>query len=146
MEKVSNDDIKWLLELLAREHLAEIQVSVGDTEVVVQAVATSGPAAAAWPGEGSACCHAAPAEPDNLERLLAPMAGIFYRTPSPESAPYVDVGDELQVGDTIGLIEAMKLYNEVTSHLHGRIAKFLTENEQHVQADQPLVLIERLSH
>ena len=71
------------------------------------------------------------------------MAGIFYRASSPDAPPYAEPGDEVHVGDTVGLIEAMKLYNEVTTHVHGRIVRFLVENEQHIEADQPLALIER---
>jgi acetyl-CoA carboxylase biotin carboxyl carrier protein len=148
MDQVSKDDIQWLLALLEEERLAEVAVREGDLGVTVKAVTSypinptsTRPASAATSSQ-----NAPPAVPDNLERLVAPMAGIFYRTPSPEGEPFVEVGDEVQVGDTIGLIEAMKLYNEVTTHLHGRIVQFLVENEGHVEADQPLALIERLSH
>lgn len=159
MDRISNEDLKWLLDLLQREGLSEIEVVAGDTEVCVRG-ASAVPVAAAGvpltyappvgsvvappPAAGGAAAPLA-SDPENCEPLLSPMAGIFYRASSPDSPPYADPGDEVRVGDTIGLIEAMKLYNEVTAHTHGRIVRFLVENEQHVEADQPLVLIERFS-
>ncbi len=151
MDRIRTDDLIWLLELLEREQLLEIEVSAGETRICVRApgAALATAAAPMLPVSVPAGQHPVQAadatgpDPENTERLLSPMAGIFYRAPSPDAAPYVEPGDEVHVGDTIGLIEAMKLYNEVTSHLHGRIVRFLVENEQHIEADQPLVLIER---
>lgn len=158
MERFGDEDLKWLLELLAQEGLLEIEVASGEAEVCVRATsgcpAAGTPAVVTGPGlppgasESPAAivtARAAVAEPANSERLLSPMAGIFYRASGPEVPHYAEPGDEVQVGDTIGLIEAMKLYNEVTAHVHGRIVRFLTDNEQHVDADQPLVLIECFS-
>lgn len=151
MENITNDDIKWLLELLETEGLSEIEVAVGDCEVIVKAagsaaVAAVGPVPAAVrlsPGE-TAAPVATLADPENTERLLAPMAGIFYRSSSPDNPPYAEEGDVVEPGDALGLIEAMKLYNEVTSHIRARVVRFLVENEQHIEADQPLVLLEHL--
>jgi acetyl-CoA carboxylase biotin carboxyl carrier protein len=146
MANIGNEDLKWLLELLETENLAEIEVSVGSDTIVLKSPSAQAPIAPAALGVASAipaAAAAAPAEPEVGERLLAPMSGIFYRASSPDNPPFVEPGDGVKVGDTIGLIEAMKLYNEVTSHLNGRVVKFLVENEQHIEADQPLVLIER---
>lgn len=155
MDRVSTEDLKWLLELLQTEGLLEIEVAAGETEVCVRAAtgaagvtlvpAMPSPAAPAAPGAAAPVSAPRAGDPENCEPLLSPMAGIFYRASSPDSPAYADPGDEVQVGDTIGLIEAMKLYNEVTAHTHGRIVRFLVENAQHVEADQPLVLIERFS-
>lgn len=144
MANISNDDLKWLLELLEQENLAEIEVKVGEDGLVLKSPAAHTPMAA-MPMMAGAAPQALPkaCEPEIGEQLLAPMAGIFYRAPSPETPPFVEPGDGVHVGDTIGLIEAMKLYNEVTSHLNGRIVKFMVENEEHVEADQVLVYIER---
>ena len=144
MANLSNDDLKWLLELLGQENLAEIEITVAGDSILVKSPSA---AAAALPmtfaGGAVGALVAPPVEPEIGERLLAPMAGIFYRAASPENPAFAEPGDGVHVGDTIGLIEAMKLYNEVTSHLNGRIVKFLVENEEHVEADQALVLIER---
>jgi acetyl-CoA carboxylase biotin carboxyl carrier protein len=147
MANIGNEDLKWLLELLESENLAEIEVSVGSDTIVLKSPSAQAPVAPAsfgMPVARPAAAAAAPvAEPEVGERLLSPMSGIFYRAAGPDSPPFVEPGDGVHVGDTVGLIEAMKLYNEVTSHLNGRIVKFLVENEQHIEADQPLVLIER---
>jgi acetyl-CoA carboxylase biotin carboxyl carrier protein len=145
MANISNDDLKWLLELLGQENLAEIEITVAGDSILVKSPYAAAPVAAmpmAMPGGALATPAQAP-EPEVGERLLAPMSGIFYRASSPDNPAFVEPGDGVKVGDTIGLIEAMKLYNEVTSHLNGRIVKFLVENEAHVEADQALVLIER---
>ncbi|MGE5532251.1 MAG: acetyl-CoA carboxylase biotin carboxyl carrier protein [Bacteroidota bacterium] len=147
MANIGNEDLKWLLELLESENLAEIEVSVGSDTIVLKSPSAQAPIASAALGAAlarpSAAAAATPAEPEVGERLLSPMSGIFYRAASPDTPAFAEPGDSVKVGDTIGLIEAMKLYNEVTSHLNGRIVKFLVENEQHIEADQPLVLIER---
>jgi acetyl-CoA carboxylase biotin carboxyl carrier protein len=148
MERFSDEDLKWLLELLAQEGLLEIEVASGEAEVCVRATSACPAAGAPAVVAASALVPSAPVaamEPTNSERLLSPMAGIFYRASGPEVPHYAEPGDEVHVGDTIGLIEAMKLYNEVTAHVHGRIVRFLADNEQHVDADQPLVLIECFS-
>jgi acetyl-CoA carboxylase biotin carboxyl carrier protein len=150
MDTISNDDLKWLLQLLESGQLAEIEVAIGEDRVLLKAAGVAAVAAGMAPVAASGVTvpgpvPAAPREPalpEGTETLRAPMAGIFYRKPSPEKDPYSEPGDEVQVGDTIGLIEAMKLYNEVTSHIHGRVLRFLAENEQPVEADAPLVHIE----
>lgn len=142
MDNITNDDLKWLLQLLEQENLAEIEVSVGDSTVVLKAASAQAIPIPMIKTTIPAGPSVAPL-PENVEKILAPMAGIFYRASSPEAPAYAEIGDEMQIGDTVALIEAMKLYNEVTSHIHGRIVGFLVENEAHVEADQPLVLIER---
>lgn len=145
MDNITNDDLMWLMRLLEDEQLAEIEVAIGDDRVVLKAaagpVATVAAPLAAAATASTPTATAAPL-PEGVEVLRSPMAGIFYRRPSPDKPPYVDPGDEVHVGDTIGLIEAMKLFSDVTSHLHGRIVKFIPDNGQHVEADAPLVLIE----
>lgn len=147
MDKITADDLKWLLDLLRREQLAEIEVGIGEDRVILKAAAPGRTPAPATVGDRGRTPSAQPAAaaaaaPESGEVLRSPMAGIFYRRPSPEAKHYVEPGDEVHIGDTIGLIEAMKLYNEVTSHVHGRVVRFLAEEERHVEADQPLVLIE----
>ncbi len=148
MDNITNDDLVWLMQLLQSEPLSEIEVGIGEDRLVLRSAAA--PAAPALvrapaPTDGLAASPAAPAPPavpEGVEVLRSPMAGIFYRRPSPDKPPFVEPGDEIQVSDTVGLIEAMKLFSEVTSHLHGRIVQFVPEDGQHVEADAPLVLIE----
>jgi acetyl-CoA carboxylase biotin carboxyl carrier protein len=70
------------------------------------------------------------------------MPGTFYRSPDPESDPYVEEGDKVSAGDTIGLIEVMKSFQEVKAEEEGKISKFLVENEEAVDAGQDLVELE----
>ena len=74
--------------------------------------------------------------------VKAQMPGTFYRRPDPESDPYVEEGDEVSAGDTIGLIEVMKNFNEIKVEEDGKISKFLVEDEEAVDAGQDLVELE----
>ena len=76
------------------------------------------------------------------QEICSPMVGTFYRSPSPDSAPFVQVGDEVEPGQTLCIIEAMKLMNEIEAEQRGRIAKVLAENGQPVEFGQPLFLLE----
>jgi oxaloacetate decarboxylase alpha subunit len=81
---------------------------------------------------------------DNSITIVAPMVGTFYRAPSPDAAPYVSVGDMVEVGQPLCIIEAMKLMNEIECEVKGRILHILAENAQPVEYGQPLFVIERL--
>ena len=99
------------------------------------AAAPAGPSAAPGPATAGA---AAPARPS----VKAPLTGIYYGAPSPGATPYVSVGDHVAVGQIIGLIEAMKLFNEIKSDLAGRVARMCAENGALVKARQPLIEVE----
>lgn len=73
------------------------------------------------------------------KQILSPLPGTFYRRPAPDKPPYKDAGDAVAVGDIIGLVEVMKTFYEVKADSAGTIAKFLADNEDAVQAGQPLV-------
>jgi len=81
-------------------------------------------------------------ESSNLITIKSPMIGTFYRSASPESPFFVNVGDEIKIGQTVCIIEAMKLFNEIESEVSGRIVKILVENSSPVEYDQPLFLVE----
>ena len=142
--------IDRLAALLERTDLTELEVQHGATGLVLRkpsAVATV--AAAAAPGVAPATDGAAgPAttDADAFARpsVKAPLSGIWYGSPAPGSAPYVTVGGELAVGQVIGLIEAMKLFNEIKSDLAGRVVKINAENGKLVRAKQPLIEVEPL--
>jgi acetyl-CoA carboxylase biotin carboxyl carrier protein len=74
--------------------------------------------------------------------VSAPMVGTFYRALAPNEQPYVQEGDEVSPGDVVGLIEAMKIMNEIECEVHGRVLRLLVENGQSVEYGQPLMLIE----
>ncbi len=73
------------------------------------------------------------------QQIVSPLPGTFYRRPSPDQPPYKEEGDSVEVGDTVGLVEVMKLFYEVKSDQSGTIGKYLVGNEDTVTAGQPLV-------
>ena len=80
--------------------------------------------------------------PSGGVQIKAPMVGTFYKAPSPDAAPYVDVGSSVEVGQVICIIEAMKLMNEIKSEIKGKVVKILADNGSPVEFGQPLFLIE----
>jgi len=81
-------------------------------------------------------------KPAKLREVTAPMVGVFYRAPSPGADPYVEVGAVVEKGQTLCIIEAMKMMNEIESEYHGQVVEILVENGQQVEYGQPLFLIE----
>jgi acetyl-CoA carboxylase biotin carboxyl carrier protein len=147
--------IDRLAALLDRSDLTELEVEAGGTGLVLRKpaalapvvtttlTAPAVPAAAetagspgSTPGEPSAAGREG--EPGNPS-VKAPLTGIFYASPAPGSAPYVQVGGEVAVGQLIGLIEAMKLFNEIKSDLAGRVVRVVPESGTLVKAKQPLI-------
>ncbi len=107
------------------------------------APAPTAPAAApAAPAESTASESAT--DTDKYYEVRSPMVGTFYRAPAPDAAPYVEVGDMVSPGQTLCIIEAMKLMNEIQSEVSGRVAKILVENAQPVEYNQVLFLIEKV--
>jgi acetyl-CoA carboxylase biotin carboxyl carrier protein len=105
------------------------------------AVPVAAPQSAAAPAtEKSAKAAEAPA--GNTITIKSPMIGTFYRSPSPDKASFVNVGDEVSPGKVVCIIEAMKLFNEIESEISGKIVKVLVEDASPVEYDQPLFLVE----
>jgi len=75
-------------------------------------------------------------------QVLSPLPGIFYRRPAPEKPPYKEEGDRVAEGDIVGLIEVMKQFTEVHADASGKIVRFLVDNEEALEAGQPVLLIE----
>jgi len=143
MPTLSDDDVRWLLRVLEEEDLDEIEVVQGDDRVLVRArcAVPATVAAVAAPPVHAAVQSAAPAAPAGIP-VTAPMAGIFYAAPSPDADPFVEAGDRIEAGQVVGLIEAMKLFNEVPSHVSGVITKILVHNEERVEPDQVLMYVQ----
>jgi acetyl-CoA carboxylase biotin carboxyl carrier protein len=102
-------------------------------------------APAAVPAASQPEADAATAEADDTSNLLevkSPIVGTFYRSSSPDKDVYAKVGDIIEKGDVVCIVEAMKLFNEIESEVSGRIVKVLLENAQPVQYDQPLFLVD----
>ena len=97
---------------------------------------------AAAPAAESAAPSANDNEENNYITVKSPMIGTFYRRPSPDKEAFVDVGDTTKVGDTICVIQAMKLFNEIESEVTGKIVKILVDDNSPVEYDQPLFLVD----
>ncbi len=157
------DLIDRLAVLLQRSDLTEIAVESGGTGLVLRkAVASAAPAGQAGSTSGADAAHgsgaANPANvhhdgpsvpgrepvPPSVPSIKAPLTGLFYASPAPGTAPYVQVGGEVAVGQVIGLIEAMKLFNEIKSDLAGRVIRVVAESGALVKAKQPLIEVEPL--
>jgi acetyl-CoA carboxylase biotin carboxyl carrier protein len=148
--------IDRLAELLERSDLSELEVESGATGLILRKpvavaappAATAGPSAppSAGTSTGSGEPHTAGRDPSVNARpsIKAPLTGIFYASPAPGTAPYVTVGGEVAIGQVIGLIEAMKLFNEIKSDLAGRVGKVVAESGALVKAKQPLIEVEPL--
>lgn len=108
---------------------------------VVQQVAAPAQAAAAAPAKTEKA-EAPATEGKKLIEFKAPFIGTFYRASSPDKEPFAKVGDTVSPGKVLGIIEAMKLFNEIESDISGKIVKILVENAQPVEYDQPLFLVE----
>ena len=82
-------------------------------------------------------------EEEGLTAIVSPMVGTFYRSPSPEAGAFVEVGDQVEPGKTVCIVEAMKLFNEIEAEIRGKVAKVLVENGQPVEYGQKLMLIKK---
>jgi acetyl-CoA carboxylase biotin carboxyl carrier protein len=145
--------IDRLAELLHRSDLLELEVESGGTGLILRkavaqpALTTSGAndtGARSEHGDGEPSAAGREPVAPAIPSVKAPLTGIFYASPAPGSAPYVQVGGELAVGQVIGLIEAMKLFNEIKSDLAGRVIRVLPESGSLVKAKQPLIEVEPL--
>jgi acetyl-CoA carboxylase biotin carboxyl carrier protein len=145
--------IRKLIELVKETGIGELEIKSGDESVRISCqkgtfVATSGVTAAfpteAVPASPVAAAPAPAAETDVSDghHVLSPMVGTVYLAPSSGAMPFVQVGDNVKAGDTLCLIEAMKMFNKIEADVSGVISARLIENEQPVEYGQPLFLIE----
>lgn len=144
-------ELRRLIRLVQRSGIGELEVRTGDRSVRISAtsgvVTTVTPALAApaparptaAPAQG-----AAPETPSNdrTVAITSPMVGTYYRAPAPDADPYVETGDRIEVGQTVCIVEAMKLMNEIESDVKGRIVEILVQNAQPVEFGQKLFLVE----
>ena len=156
--RVDTDLIRELAELLSQNDLSEIEVEDGDRKIKVkrgstQAAATITPAQIAAFGmlrDGSASVPQASASPTGapaelsapVDAIKSPMVGTAYLSPEPGAKPFIAVGAPIKQGDTLLIIEAMKVMNPITAPKSGKIAQILIGDAQPVEFDQPLVVIE----
>lgn len=148
--------VKKLIELLQESDVAEIEIHEGEESVRISRHGSGGaapifmpqavipqvtpPAAAAAVEDPSESNDVGKVPEANLVR--SPMVGTFYRSPSPGSLPFVEEGNEVKVGDTLCIIEAMKILNQIESEKAGKVTRIWIENGQPVEYNQPLFVIE----
>jgi len=145
--------VRELAELLNETGLTEIEVEDDDRKIRVSRgavasaapvyAAASAPAAAAAPAPVAAAPSepAAPAGPDMTNAVKSPMVGTCYLTPEPGAAAFIAVGKPVKEGDTLLIVEAMKVMNPITAPRSGTVSAILVDNAQPVEFDQPLVVI-----
>jgi acetyl-CoA carboxylase biotin carboxyl carrier protein len=149
--------LKKLIDLVQESGIAELEITEGEEKVKIVkggavAVTSAAPAAAmvtqaAAPAASAAAPAPAPApatEPEPGQEghvVKAPMVGTFYRSPSPDAKPFIEVGQAVKEGDTICIIEAMKLMNEIEADASGVVKAILVENGQPVEYGQPLFIL-----
>ncbi len=157
-------EIQDLIKFVAKSGVSEVEIQQKDfkitiksedkspreeKQIIVQAAAPAPAAIAAAPAPAPvAAAPAAPAAPapapaeDNYVTVKSPMIGTFYRSSSPDKDPFKNVGDSVAVGDTVCIIEAMKLFNEIEAEITGKIVKVLVDDATPVEYDQPLFLVD----
>ncbi|EXI74486.1 MAG: Biotin carboxyl carrier protein of acetyl-CoA carboxylase [Candidatus Accumulibacter sp. SK-11] len=143
--------LKKLIDLVEESSITELEINDAEEKVrivkhggmVAHHYSMSPVASAALPAAASAPVAAVPAEPELPEgdAVKAPMVGTFYRSPSPGAEAYVEVGSAVKAGDTLCIIEAMKLLNEIEAERAGTVKAILIENGQPVEFGEPLFII-----
>ncbi|HET6434156.1 MAG TPA: acetyl-CoA carboxylase biotin carboxyl carrier protein [Xanthomonadaceae bacterium] len=150
--------IKKLIDLLEESNLAEIEIKEGEESVrlarvtgamvaapqVVHAAPAPAPAAMPMQSPVQAATGGAPKPASDLpdgDVVRAPMVGTFYAAPAPDKPPFVAVGQQVKAGDTLGIIEAMKMFNPIEAEVSGTVLKVCAESGQPVEFDQPLFVI-----
>lgn len=142
--------LKTLIDLVSASGISELEMTEGDDKVrIVKNAPTTVPFSSlplhTHVEHASGAAESATPSPESVlsqgHLLNSPMVGTFYRAPSPEASPFVQVGDPVEEGQIIGIIEAMKLLNEIEADKAGIVKEFLVENGQAVEYGQPLLRI-----
>ena len=148
--------IKKLIELLEESDVEELEIHEGDDSVRIsrrreqapapQYMSHYPPAPAPAQEQPAATSGGSPEPAQKAEpkghSLKSPMVGTFYRSPSPKSKAFVEVGQSVKAGEVICIVEAMKLFNEIESEVSGKIIKMLVEDASPIEYDQPLYLVD----
>lgn len=144
--------IKKLIELVEESGIAELEITEGEESVRIhrgssqavmqQPMQYAAPVAAAAAPAAPAAPAAAPVAEISGHVVKSPMVGTFYRASSPEAKPFVEVGQTVNVGDTLCIVEAMKMMNQIEADKAGVVREILVENQDAVEFDQPMFIIE----
>lgn len=147
--------IQDLIKFVSKSGVNEVSIEEKDFKITIKttqentnvtayvpAVAPVAATAPTLPQAAAAVPVAVAVDETKYITIKSPMIGTFYRSSSPDKASFVNVGDEIQAGQVLCIIEAMKLFNEIEAEVSGRIVKILMDNSQPVEYDQPLFLVE----
>ena len=145
--------VKKLIEMLEESSLAEIEIHEGEESIRISRTSSVAPPPSYVPAAPAAAPAATPADdtggggepaaaPPSGHTVTSPMVGTFYRAPSPGAKPFVEVGSEVKAGETLCIIEAMKMLNEIEADKSGVIRAILKENGEPVEYNEPLFIIE----
>ncbi len=137
------EEARDLIKRLEGSSVQRFAVEAGDTRIEIERGIPSGIAvgplqAAAAPSEDGAGAG----EPDNRHAITAPLVGTVYRAGQPGADPFVKVGDSVEAGQTVAIVEAMKLMNQVQADIAGKVAEIVVEDGQWVEFEQPLMYLE----
>ena len=135
--------VRTLVDIMRSGNINELDVTFGKVSIRLRSgTATSAPAPVAAPASTLTEVVIDTASPTHEQHITAPMVGTFYSSPTPGSPPYVKVGDHVEVGQTIGIIEAMKIMNEIAADRAGLVTAVLVENGQAVEYGSPIVQLD----
>ncbi|HSD10607.1 MAG TPA: acetyl-CoA carboxylase biotin carboxyl carrier protein [Candidatus Binatia bacterium] len=151
--QVSVQEVSALIRLMDENHLVEIEIESQGSKIRLvkdrphaRAGAHTVPADPV-PAPAAAAAHHVPAPErpiDHGKAIISPMVGTFYRAPNPDAPPFVEVGSVVEKGDTLCIIEAMKMMNEIEAEFRGKVARVVAENGQTVEYGESLFMIEPL--
>ena len=133
--------IKKLIELLEESDIGELEIKEGEESVRISRNNPNAQYFTAAPAPAADSSEAAPAAQHNGHVVKSPMVGTFYRSPSPGSPAFVEVGQHVKVGDVICIVEAMKMMNQIEADKAGVVEAILVDDGEPVEFDQPLVTI-----
>jgi acetyl-CoA carboxylase biotin carboxyl carrier protein len=151
-------EIQNLIKFVSNSGVAEVKLEMDDVKITIKTtvegtspeitylhqapMAQAAPQAAPAPVAAAPVAAAPAAENSNYITVKSPMIGTFYRKPSPDKPMFVEVGSTISKGDTLCVIEAMKLFNEIESEVSGKIVKILVDDMSPVEFDQPLFIVD----
>lgn len=138
------EEIRELVRIVSESEIVELEVETGTLRVAIRKARTDASAPAAPPPPPPPAPVERPPEvaPSRWIPITAPMVGTFYRAPAPDAPPFVNEGDRVSPGQTVCIIEAMKMFNEIPAEVGGRVVRILVENGAAVEYGQPLILID----
>jgi oxaloacetate decarboxylase alpha subunit len=143
-EDMNIDEIRELILLLDQTSVSELELQKDDYRLALRKNRTSSDGVANIPEPvNNSREKSVPADADNLVEVTAPMVGTFYAAPSPDAPPYVQIGDRVEAGQTLCIVEAMKLMNEIKAEASGVIIDIMVDNAQPVEYGQVMILIEK---